>query len=56
MELSESKKLRERLNVVRPQQLNLSELTSTSYKWAECKVLGKNISIRSYAGSCTDGV
>jgi hypothetical protein len=37
----------------RPDKLSLSTLQPIANpKWAECKVLGKNILIRSYASAC----
>ena len=36
----------------RPSKLDLSGLQTHRQKWAECKIYGKNIMIRSYAGAC----
>lgn len=37
----------------RPDKLSLSSIEPVANpKWAECKVLGKNILIRSYASAC----
>lgn len=39
----------------RPAKLDLSSLLPQRQKWAECKIYGKNILIRSYAGGCCIG-
>lgn len=44
------------LEAHRPEKLNLSNVQPTANpKWAECKVLGKNIMIRSYSAACAHG-
>ena len=35
----------------RPAALNVQR-HSDNHKWRECKIIGKNISIRSYAAAC----
>lgn len=36
----------------RPAKLDLTSLAPNFKRWAECKIVGKNITIRSYAGAC----
>jgi hypothetical protein len=36
----------------RPPQLSVSKVFSNNHKWKECKIIGKNISIRSYSAAC----
>ena len=36
----------------RPPQINMSKIFSNNHKWKECKIIGKNISIRSYSAAC----
>jgi uncharacterized protein YgbK (DUF1537 family) len=36
----------------RPPQISVSKVFSTNHKWKECKIIGKNISIRSYSAAC----
>lgn len=38
--------------IKRPARLDLSAIGTQKHKWEECKVYGKNIHIRSYAGAC----
>jgi hypothetical protein len=37
----------------RPPQLSVSKVFSSNHKWKECKIIGKNISIRSYSAACS---
>jgi hypothetical protein len=37
----------------RPPQINVSKIFSNNHKWKECKIIGKNISIRSYSAACS---
>lgn len=36
----------------RPAQISISKVISPNHKWKECKIIGKNISIRSYSAAC----
>lgn len=36
----------------RPPQISVSKVFSSNHKWKECKIIGKNISIRSYSAAC----
>lgn len=36
----------------RPPQISVSKVFSANHKWKECKIIGKNISIRSYSAAC----
>lgn len=42
-----------KLQDVRPAKLNLTSVAPNFKRWAECKIVGKNITIRSYAGACS---
>lgn len=36
----------------RPPNLAISKVHSENHKWRECKIIGRNISIRSYSAAC----
>ena len=36
----------------RPPNISVSKVFSDNMKWKECKIIGKNISIRSYSSAC----
>ena len=36
----------------RPPGISVSKVYSNNQKWKECKIIGKNISIRSYSAAC----
>ena len=36
----------------RPPKISVAKVISSNHKWRECKIIGKNISIRSYSASC----
>jgi hypothetical protein len=36
----------------RPPSLQVSKDNAPSHRWKECKIIGKNISIRSYGAAC----
>ena len=42
-----------KLESQRPTRLDLAGLQTHKHKWAECKIYGKNVFIRSYAGACS---
>ena len=37
----------------RPPNISVSKVFSNNMKWKECKIIGKNISIRSYSAACS---
>lgn len=37
----------------RPNRLSVSKVISENEKWRECKIMGKNVSIRSYSAACS---
>lgn len=41
------------LDSKRPEQISISKAVPQNLKWRECKIIGKNLSIRSYSGGCT---
>ena len=41
------------LDSKRPEQISVSKVISQNQKWRECKIIGKNLSIRSYSAACS---
>lgn len=41
-----------RIDEKRPDKISASKVIPGNQKWKECKIIGKNIGIRSYSGSC----
>lgn len=41
-----------RLEERRPSSIHVTKIHSDNLKWRECKIIGKNISIRSYSAAC----
>lgn len=37
----------------RPPHISVSKVFSDNQKWKQCKIIGKNISIRSYSAACS---
>lgn len=37
----------------RPPSISVEKLNPTAHRWRECKIIGKNISIRSYGAACS---
>lgn len=50
--VGESSEHNPKKEIKRPARLDLASMGSHRHKWEECKVYGKNILIRSYAGAC----
>lgn len=38
---------------MRPETLAVSRAGNSNKRWSECKIIGKNISIRSYSAACS---
>lgn len=36
----------------RPPNIDVPKMRSVGHRWKECKIIGKNVSIRSYGAAC----
>lgn len=43
----------QRMEENRPSKIVIDKSQHTNKKWIECKILGQNISIRSYSAACS---